>query len=275
MIIIFIPRGFNFLTLKGIALRVPLIFLKKNLLNDKVVFNIEKVALEYKLEVTKQSNSFHNKEDRIRIIENKIDNLDKNIKEIDNLSNSNWKVFTLLFYYLYWNGIAFLTIVVNLTIPGIIVLRATTGIFVDIIWGNEGFNLFLSPDESIQPGTAFIDLILVFYIIVATVTGYFNFPYLKSMHPKYKATATYKILINIIILEIIALSFPIFARIIGLIRYNLLGMYANVSYWKIGVISYFYKLLFLMALTERYIDLFPFSKVICKKILKCKYIRLV
>lgn len=93
--------------------------------------------------------------------------------------------------------------------------------------------------------------------MTATFVGLYSLRRMSSLRPKLANTSLHKLVLNIAIIQLVSSSFPVVARTLGLISFDLLGYYSSWHQLRNDIWSYLYKIVFILVLSHQYFQLFP------------------
>ncbi len=124
-------------------------------------------------------------------------------------------------------------------------------------------------------------------MITSAFVGFYNLPLTKRIRPKFHSMSMEKLTLNVMCVLLLSSSFPVVARILGIYlifsifsifsvfdkdlfnvyyctnveitSFDLLGDYSNTTYLRSNQFLYLYKLVFVVALTHRYVTFFNAS----------------
>eukprot|EP01111_Echinosteliopsis_oligospora_P011043 TRINITY_DN3543_c0_g1_i2.p1 TRINITY_DN3543_c0_g1~~TRINITY_DN3543_c0_g1_i2.p1 ORF type:complete len:469 (-),score=89.61 TRINITY_DN3543_c0_g1_i2:316-1722(-) len=102
-------------------------------------------------------------------------------------------------------------------------------------------------------GAAFETTVLL-YLMVSAFVGFYGLPGVNKIRPKKATMSMATITINLVWILLFSSSFPIVARILEIVNFDLLGVYNETNYVKNDKIIYIYKLVFIIALAYHYVD---------------------
>jgi hypothetical protein len=121
---------------------------------------------------------------------------------------------------------------------------------------------FLNPNPMHDTGlvNTLIDLILVVYITVSAFVGYYHMEWLSPVHPKVKETPVSIILLNTFLIIVVSSSLPAVARILGILRFELMGNFKTMFYLINNQYLLLYKSTFLFIFASKYFTFFPIWK---------------
>jgi hypothetical protein len=83
--------------------------------------------------------------------------------------------------------------------------------------------------------------------MTASLVGFFTIPMFNKILPKYKSTATDKIIINCAIFLIFSLALPVSSKILGLTKFDLLGHFGDLNWLSNMNIILVYNFVFTIA----------------------------
>jgi hypothetical protein len=83
--------------------------------------------------------------------------------------------------------------------------------------------------------------------MTASLVGFYSIPFFKKILPRYKSTATDKIIVNCAIFLIFSSALPVSSKILGLSRFDLLGHYGDLNWLSNVNIILIYNLGFAIA----------------------------
>ncbi|KAM5288960.1 protein LMBR1L isoform 4-T4 [Ctenodactylus gundi] len=77
---------------------------------------------------------------------------------------------------------------------------------------------------------AIIQVILIFYLMVSSVVGFYSSPLFRSLLPRWHDTALTQIIGNCVCLLVLSSALPVFSRTLGLTRFDLLGDFGRFNW---------------------------------------------
>ncbi|XP_044929030.1 protein LMBR1L isoform X3 [Mustela putorius furo] len=77
---------------------------------------------------------------------------------------------------------------------------------------------------------AVIQVILIFYLMVSSVVGFYSSPFFRSLRPRWHDTAMTQIIGNCVCLLVLSSALPVFSRTLGLTRFDLLGDFGRFNW---------------------------------------------
>ncbi|XP_062930823.1 protein LMBR1L isoform X3 [Cynocephalus volans] len=77
---------------------------------------------------------------------------------------------------------------------------------------------------------AIIQVVLIFYLMVSSVVGFYSSPLFRSLRPRWHDTAMTQIIGNCVCLLILSSALPVFSRTLGLTRFDLLGDFGRFNW---------------------------------------------
>ncbi|XP_077993475.1 protein LMBR1L-like [Glandiceps talaboti] len=75
-----------------------------------------------------------------------------------------------------------------------------------------------------------IEVLLIFYVMLASLVGFYSVPWFKSLRPKHSDTAMTKIIANSTVLLILSSALPLLSRCIGITTFDLLGEFGRIDW---------------------------------------------
>jgi hypothetical protein len=97
------------------------------------------------------------------------------------------------------------------------------------------YSLGESSASYLGPLGASVEVILIIYMITASIVGSFNAPLISYFKPIPHNTSLIKIIINCIILLILTSAMPVVVQVLGITKYNLFGHFNTIpvlrSFW--------------------------------------------
>ncbi|XP_022375278.1 protein LMBR1L isoform X3 [Enhydra lutris kenyoni] len=83
-------------------------------------------------------------------------------------------------------------------------------------------------DEAAMPRG--MQVILIFYLMVSSVVGFYSSPFFRSLRPRWHDTAMTQIIGNCVCLLVLSSALPVFSRTLGLTRFDLLGDFGRFNW---------------------------------------------
>uniref|UniRef100_A0A8C6DIJ5 Limb development membrane protein 1 like n=1 Tax=Moschus moschiferus TaxID=68415 RepID=A0A8C6DIJ5_MOSMO len=77
---------------------------------------------------------------------------------------------------------------------------------------------------------AVIQVILIFYLMVSSVVGFYSSPLFRGLRPRWHDTAMTQIIGNCVCLLVLSSALPVFSRTLGLTRFDLLGDFGRFNW---------------------------------------------
>ncbi|XP_077654542.1 protein LMBR1L isoform X3 [Urocitellus parryii] len=77
---------------------------------------------------------------------------------------------------------------------------------------------------------AIIQVVLIFYLMVSSVVGFYSSPFFGSLRPRWHDTAMTQIIGNCVCLLVLSSALPVFSRTLGLTRFDLLGDFGRFNW---------------------------------------------
>uniref|UniRef100_F6W863 Limb development membrane protein 1 like n=1 Tax=Ornithorhynchus anatinus TaxID=9258 RepID=F6W863_ORNAN len=91
---------------------------------------------------------------------------------------------------------------------------------------------------------AAIQVILIFYLMVSSVVGFYNSPLFRRLQPRRNNTAMTQIIGNCVCLLVLSSALPVFSRTLGLTRFDLLGDFGRFNWLGSFYIVFLYNAAF-------------------------------
>ncbi|XP_004400920.1 PREDICTED: protein LMBR1L isoform X2 [Odobenus rosmarus divergens] len=83
-------------------------------------------------------------------------------------------------------------------------------------------------DEAAMPRG--MQVVLIFYLMVSSVVGFYSSPFFRSLRPRWHDTAMTQIIGNCVCLLVLSSALPVFSRTLGLTRFDLLGDFGRFNW---------------------------------------------
>ncbi|XP_031999359.2 protein LMBR1L isoform X4 [Hylobates moloch] len=96
---------------------------------------------------------------------------------------------------------------------------------------------------------AVIQVVLIFYLMVSSVVGFYSSPLFRSLRPRWHDTAMTQIIGNCVCLLVLSSALPVFSRTLGLTRFDLLGDFGRFNWLGNFYIVFFYNAAFAVLTT--------------------------
>lgn len=77
---------------------------------------------------------------------------------------------------------------------------------------------------------AIIQVVLIFYLMVSSVVGFYSSPLFGSLRPRWQDTSMTQIIGNCVCLLVLSSALPVFSRTLGLTRFDLLGDFGRFNW---------------------------------------------
>uniref|UniRef100_A0A8D2E885 Limb development membrane protein 1 like n=1 Tax=Theropithecus gelada TaxID=9565 RepID=A0A8D2E885_THEGE len=77
---------------------------------------------------------------------------------------------------------------------------------------------------------AVVQVVLIFYLMVSSVVGFYSSPLFRSLRPRCHDTAMTQIIGNCVCLLVLSSALPVFSRTLGLTRFDLLGDFGRFNW---------------------------------------------
>ncbi|XP_044770791.1 protein LMBR1L isoform X2 [Neomonachus schauinslandi] len=83
-------------------------------------------------------------------------------------------------------------------------------------------------DEAAMPRG--MQVVLIFYLMVSSVVGFYSSPFFRSLRPRWHDTAMTQIIGNCVCLLVLSSALPVFSRTLGLTHFDLLGDFGRFNW---------------------------------------------
>ncbi|MGH0146507.1 UNVERIFIED_CONTAM: hypothetical protein FKN15_034019 [Acipenser sinensis] len=103
--------------------------------------------------------------------------------------------------------------------------------------GKASFSVFGSFGAAVQ-------VVLIFYLMVSSVVGFYSSPLFIKLLPRKQDTAMTKIIGNCVSLLVLSSALPVFSRTLGITRFDLLGDFGRFNWLGNFYIVFLYNMLF-------------------------------
>ncbi|XP_008069069.1 protein LMBR1L isoform X3 [Carlito syrichta] len=97
-------------------------------------------------------------------------------------------------------------------------------------------------DEAAMPRG--MQVVLIFYLMVSSVVGFYSSPLFRSLRPRWHDTAMTQIIGNCVCLLVLSSALPVFSRTLGLTRFDLLGDFGRFNWLGNFYIVFLYNTVF-------------------------------
>lgn len=106
--------------------------------------------------------------------------------------------------------------------------------------------LVLGKVSSSMMGTfgALLEIILIFYLMIASLVGLYSVPWLARLRPLVRETTTTKVIANCIVLLILSSALPVLSRTLGITKFDLMGEFGRLDWLGNFRVVILYNLLF-------------------------------
>ncbi|XP_006819669.1 protein LMBR1L-like [Saccoglossus kowalevskii] len=91
---------------------------------------------------------------------------------------------------------------------------------------------------------AVLEVLLILYVMLASLVGFYSVPFFRSLRPKCNDTAMTKIIANSTVLLILSSALPLLSRSIGITNFDLLGDFGRIDWLGNFYIVFCYNALF-------------------------------
>lgn len=89
-----------------------------------------------------------------------------------------------------------------------------------------------------------LQIFLIFYILTASVVGFYSSPFFIHLRPRVKNTSTTTLIANCIIFLVFSSALPVLVRTLGITSFNLMGEFGRLDWLGNYELVLFYNLLF-------------------------------
>uniref|UniRef100_A0A674PRN4 Limb development membrane protein 1-like n=1 Tax=Takifugu rubripes TaxID=31033 RepID=A0A674PRN4_TAKRU len=103
--------------------------------------------------------------------------------------------------------------------------------------GMASFSMFGSLGAAVQ-------VLLILYLMVSSVVGFYSSPFFTGILPRSKDTNLTQIIANCMSLLILSSALPVFSRIIGITRFDLLGDFGRYNWLGNFYVVFLYNMMF-------------------------------
>ncbi|XP_015414069.1 PREDICTED: protein LMBR1L isoform X2 [Myotis davidii] len=91
---------------------------------------------------------------------------------------------------------------------------------------------------------AVIQVVLIFYLMVSSIVGFYSSPLFRGLRPRWHDTAMTQIIGNCVCLLVLSSALPVFSRTLGLTRFDLLGDFGRFNWLGNFYIVFLYNAIF-------------------------------
>ncbi|XP_078057379.1 limb region 1 homolog-like protein isoform X3 [Mustelus asterias] len=91
---------------------------------------------------------------------------------------------------------------------------------------------------------AAVEVILIFYLMVSSVVGFYSSPFFIKLAPRKQDTTMTKIIGNCVSLLVLSSALPVFSRTLGITNFDLLGNFGSFNWLGNFYIIFLYNMLF-------------------------------
>lgn len=91
---------------------------------------------------------------------------------------------------------------------------------------------------------AVLEIILIFYIMSASVVGFYSLPFFGSIRPVYSETSMVHIILNCSVLLILSSALPVLSRTLGITNFDLVGNFGSMDWLGNFYIIFTYNAIF-------------------------------
>ncbi|XP_059141717.1 limb region 1 protein homolog isoform X2 [Physella acuta] len=91
---------------------------------------------------------------------------------------------------------------------------------------------------------AALQIVVILYLMVASVVGFYSLPYLRNLQPRRGDTAMVKIIMNCVVLLLLSSALPILSKTLGITNFDLVGNFGSMDWLGNFYIIFLYNILF-------------------------------
>eukprot|EP01116_Phalansterium_solitarium_P008597 TRINITY_DN22534_c0_g1_i1.p1 TRINITY_DN22534_c0_g1~~TRINITY_DN22534_c0_g1_i1.p1 ORF type:complete len:520 (-),score=51.99 TRINITY_DN22534_c0_g1_i1:232-1659(-) len=166
-----------------------------------------------------------------------------------------------------WNTVFVTMSVVNVVIPGYVALRVVAQILHDLFRGSTGdqlYNYLVFEDALHQPRVLAVwevasEVTVIIYVIAASLVGVYHLRWMRlslaSIRPRLNGTPMHLLVVNVALIVLLSSSFPVFARLLGLTSFDLMGYYSKTAYLRNKLFRTLYNIAFLVGMSWQYLKI--------------------
>ncbi|KAK0067532.1 protein LMBR1L [Biomphalaria pfeifferi] len=104
--------------------------------------------------------------------------------------------------------------------------------------------LGISSLSSLGPFGAALQIVVILYLMVASVVGFYSLPYLCNLQPKRADTSMVKIILNCVVILLLSSALPILSKTLGITNFDLVGNFGSMDWLGNFYIILLYNILF-------------------------------
>ncbi|GFO50027.1 Limb region 1 protein homolog [Plakobranchus ocellatus] len=94
---------------------------------------------------------------------------------------------------------------------------------------------------------AALQIVVILYLMVASVVGFYSLPYLSHLQPRLGETSMVKIIINSVVLLLLSSALPILSKTLGITNFDLLGKFGSMEWLRKFYIIVLYNAVFVVS----------------------------
>ncbi|CAL1541703.1 unnamed protein product [Lymnaea stagnalis] len=91
---------------------------------------------------------------------------------------------------------------------------------------------------------AALQIVVILYLMVASVVGFYSLPYLHNLQPKRVDTSMVKIIMNCVVILLLSSALPILSKTLGITNFDLVGNFGSMDWLGNFYIILLYNILF-------------------------------
>ncbi|KAK2145407.1 hypothetical protein LSH36_684g01000 [Paralvinella palmiformis] len=136
------------------------------------------------------------------------------------------------------------------TIKGIMVLMVVQNTLELLIGlkalpvGTKEIVLGLSSLTALGPIGAAVEIVIILYLMLASVVGFYSLPFLQHLQPKCHDTPMPKVIGNCMVIVVLSSALPVLSRTLGITNFDLLGNFGRLEWLGNFYIILSYNLVF-------------------------------
>ncbi|BFZ06446.1 hypothetical protein BsWGS_09485 [Bradybaena similaris] len=104
--------------------------------------------------------------------------------------------------------------------------------------------LGISSLSTLGPVGAALQIVVILYLMVASVVGFYSLPYLRTLQPKRADTSMVKIISNCVVILLLSSALPILSKTLGITNFDLVGNFGSMDWLGNFYIIFLYNILF-------------------------------
>ncbi|KAH9514243.1 Limb region 1 -like protein [Bulinus truncatus] len=104
--------------------------------------------------------------------------------------------------------------------------------------------LGISSLSSLGPFGAALQIVVILYLMAASVVGFYSLPYLCNLQPKRADTSMVKIIVNCVVILLLSSALPILSKTLGITNFDLVGNFGSMDWLGNFYIIFLYNISF-------------------------------